>query len=576
MDNILFLAFRRMRQPLLLLVLTHALATFGLTLIPGQDAAGNLWYMDFFHAFYFVSYMSTTIGFGEIPYEFTDAQRLWVTFSLYATVVVWFYAIGKLLSLVQDRAFRQVLTERRFARRVRRQQQPFYIICGYGETGSALVRSLTDRHQSVVTIDTDQERIDALELENLRQYVPALCGDARRPRHLIEAGLKHPLCKGVVALTNVNEANLKVAISSKLLHPKIKVICRADSHDIEANMRSFGTNYIINPFDTFALHLATALQAPGLYVLQEWLAGNRQQPLQEPVYPPKSGHWIVCGYGRFGRAVYHRLKDEGIDPLVIEAKPGLTGVPEGKYIEGRGTEAITLEEAGIRKAVGLVAGTDDDANNLSIIMTARELSANLFVVARQSNLDNEQIFDAVGADIIMHPSSIIANRIRVLLGTPLLHEFMGLAMYEDDEWACSLVKQIALLVDTQLPAVWELTIDQDSALAVSSAMMQGRVVHLGDLLKDPGDRERTLSCIPLLLSRHGSSVMLPKSDLSIKAGDRLLFCGKQYAADRMRWTLQNYHALAYVITGEAKPQGWVWRLFSRKGGRNNRNSHTAT
>ena len=122
----------------------------------------------------------------------------------------------------------------------------------------------------------------------------------------------------------------------------------------------------------------------------------------------------------------------------------------------------------------------------------------------------------------------------------------------------------------------ELTIDQDSALAVSSAMMQGRVVHLGDLLKDPGDRERTLSCIPLLLSRHGSSVMLPKSDLSIKAGDRLLFCGKQYAADRMRWTLQNYHALAYVITGEAKPQGWVWRFFSRKSGRNIRNSHTAT
>ena len=78
--------------------------------------------MDFFHAFYFVSFMSTTIGFGEIPYEFTDGQRLWVTFSLYASVVVWFYAIGNLLSLVQDRAFRQALIERKFARRIRRQQ----------------------------------------------------------------------------------------------------------------------------------------------------------------------------------------------------------------------------------------------------------------------------------------------------------------------------------------------------------------------------------------------------------------------------------------------------------------------
>lgn len=127
--------------------------------------------------------------------------------------------------------------------------------------------------------------------------------------------------------------------------------------------------------------------------------------------------------------------------MVVEARSGLTGIPEGLYIEGRGTEAITLEEAGIRKAVGLVAGTDDDSNNLSIIMTARELSSNLFVVARQSNQDNKHIFDAVGADIVMHPSSIIANKIRVLLGTPLLHEFMGLAMYEDEDWACNLVKK---------------------------------------------------------------------------------------------------------------------------------------
>ena len=564
MENIFFLAFRRMRQPLILLILTHALATLGLTLIPGQDASGNIWYMDFFHAFYFVSFMSTTIGFGEIPYEFTDGQRLWVTFSLYASVVVWFYAIGNLLSLVQDRAFSQALIERKFARRVRRQQSPFYIICGCGETGGALVRSLTDRHQHVVTIDTNQQRIDALELENMRLYVPAFCGDARRPRHLVEAGLQHPLCKGVVALTNHNKVNLKVAIASKLLHPHIKVICRADSHDIEANMRSFGTNYIINPFDTFALHLATALQAPGLYVLQEWLGGNRQNPLREPVYPPKSGHWIVCGYGRFGRAVYRRLKDEGIDPVVVEARSGLTGIPEGLYIEGRGTEAITLEEAGIRKAVGLVAGTDDDSNNLSIIMTAREISSKLFVVARQSNQDNKHIFDAVGADIVMHPSSIIANKIRVLLGTPLLHEFMGLAMYEDEDWACNLVKKIALLLDSQLPEVWELNIDEASALAVSGALHRGRVVRLVDLIRDPGDRERELHCIPLLLNRHGTSMVLPADDTHIKADDRLLFCGKLNAADRMRWTLQNHHALDYVLTGEAKPQGWIWKLFTGK------------
>ncbi|MBA1331250.1 potassium transporter TrkA, partial [Candidatus Endoriftia persephone str. Guaymas] len=102
--------------------------------------------------------------------------------------------------------------------------------------------------------DIRQERVNLLALENLRQYVPALCGDARLPLHLTEAGLDHPLCSGVVAITNSNEANLKIAITAKLLHPDITVICRADSHDIEANMASFGTDSIIDPFDTFAVH----------------------------------------------------------------------------------------------------------------------------------------------------------------------------------------------------------------------------------------------------------------------------------------------------------------------------------
>ena len=60
--------------------------------------------MGFFDAFYFMSYTATTIGFGELPYPFTDAQRLWVTITIYLTVIGWAYAIGSLLTLLQDRA----------------------------------------------------------------------------------------------------------------------------------------------------------------------------------------------------------------------------------------------------------------------------------------------------------------------------------------------------------------------------------------------------------------------------------------------------------------------------------------
>jgi voltage-gated potassium channel len=563
-ENVVFLILRRMRAPLLALIITYAVAILGLALIPGQDAQGNPWHMSLFHAFYFVSFMSTTIGFGEIPYAFTDAQRLWVTFTIFATVVVWIYSIGTLLTLLQDKTFRRALTELRFARRVRHRREPFFLVCGYGETGSALVRALTERNQHAVAMDIQEDRVNLLKLENLREFVPALTADARRPEHLLEAGLKHPLCSGVVALTNVNETNLKIAIAAKLLHPEVKVICRADSKDVEDNMASFGTDHIIDPFDTFAVYLATALQAPCLTLMHEWLTGLGGETLKDPIYPPPTGLWILCGYGRFGKAVHRHLRDQGVELIVVEAESASTGAPVSGIVRGRGTEAETLEQAQIGRAVGLVAGTDDDANNLSIVMTARQLNRELFVVARENHLENHELFEAVGANIIMHPSSIIADRVRVLLGTPMLSQFEYYARYQDDGWACALVSRIAAVVDDRVPEVWEVCIDDEHAHALCAGARRGVAVTLGDLLRDPRDRDAKLPAIALILARKRESEMLPRDGTSVRLGDRFLFCGRASAPSRMSWTLQNAHALDYVLTGSSRPEGIVWRWLARR------------
>ena len=562
MNNIVFLIFRRMRAPLLSLIVTYTLAVLGLTLIPGTDGAGNPWRMDLFHAFYFVSFMSTTIGFGEIPHEFNDAQRLWVMFTIYATVVVWIYSIGTLIALLQDPTFRQALTESRFARRIRRLREEFYLVCGYGETGSALVAALTDRNQHAVVIDVDCERINMLQMENLRQYVPGLCADAARPLHLLEAGLEHPLCAGVVALTNVNDVNLQVAITSKLLHKEVKVICRADSREVEANMDSFGTDHIIDPFDTFATHLATALQAPSLYLLYQWLTGVLHESLPEPLYPPKDGHWVLCGYGRFGKAIHERLQEEELKTVIVEAKPGLTGAPDGTVV-GPGTEAETLLQAGIEEAVGLVAGTDHDVNNLSIIMTARELNPKLFVILRQNLKSNDAITRAVQADMVMHPSSIIANKIRVLLARPLLSKFLHLALFQDDDWACQLLSRIIGIVDVEVPHTWEVEIGPEEAGAVADALAAGKTLTIAHLLAHPRNRESRLACIPLLLYRRGSRDLLPAEDEELHPGDRILFCGRHSAQSHMEWTLLNEHALVYVLTGGSVSKGWIWRQLEK-------------
>ena len=231
MHNIIFLVLRRMRLPLIVLVCTYAFSVLGFVLITGMDDQGNPWRMGFFHAFYFVSYMGSTIGFGELPYPFTDGQRLWTTFTIYASVISWLYAIGSMLSLIQEPAFRQAFTRNAFTRSVRRISEPFYLVCGYGDSGSLLVKALADKGLRSTVVDIDQERINGLELADMGLYVPGLSANAADTSTLLDAGLKHRHCIGVVALTNEDHVNLKVAITSRLLNPEINVFCRAESPD---------------------------------------------------------------------------------------------------------------------------------------------------------------------------------------------------------------------------------------------------------------------------------------------------------------------------------------------------------
>lgn len=555
------LVLRRMRVPLLVLIAAYAVSILGLVLMPGADDQGRPWRMGFFEAFYFVSYMATTIGFGEIPHQFSSAQRLWTTGSIYLTVVAWFFALGNILTLVQDAGFRHALTESRFARSVRRLRDPFYLVCGYGDTGSLLVRALSERGLQTVVLDIKAERISALRLDDLRLYVPGLVADASIPQHLAEAGLQHPRCIGVVALTDRDEVNLQVAITAKLLNPKLEVICRAETHEVAANMASFGTEHVINPFDAFAARLAIALHSPAVHVLYEWLTGVPGNALSPVVYPPH-GTWILCGYGRFGKAVRRYLDYEGLKTIVIEARPEQADCAD--CIVGRGTEAVTLREACIDEAVGIVAGTDDDANNLSILMTARQLNANMFFVARQNKRANQAIFAAARADLVIHRSEIIAREVMARITTCLMPRFLRLARHQKNEWAAELMDRLSATVGPVVPDIWAVEISWDRAPGLMQGLDQGIDIRLHHLSQDSRDRTQQLPCLALLLTRDGEDKLLPAEDTALRSDDVLLFCGRGGVASRMAWVAENLNAITYVVTGDERPSGYVWRVLSRR------------
>jgi len=562
-----FLILRRMRAPLLFLIGAYAVAVGGLVLMPGPDVEGVPRHMSFFHAFYVISYTATTIGFGEVPYPFSDAQRMWTILSIYLTVVAWLNGIGTIIGLLQDPAYRQARTSQHFARDVRRLRDRFYLVCGFGDTGSLLVRALTDRGKRAVAIDLDPQRINFLAVQDYDSYVPGLCGDAAVPDNLIAGGLRSRRCTAVVALTNDDQVNLTIAIAGKLLHPQMQVISRASTLDAAINMASFDTDYIINPFQSFADHLALALRAPSVWLLHEWLTGVPNTTLTEPRYPPH-GTWIVCGYGRFGKAIVRQLRREGVSVVIVEADPARTGCES--CVQGRGTEEETLAEAGVFAAAGIVAGTDNDANNLSIVMTARAMNPNLFVVIRQNRHANDALFQAAGADLVMHVSEILVHEIIALITAPSLSRFLARTRKQGKAWTNELVSRISAVTEELVPEIWEIRVGDRQARAVTRALAAGKLVSVGDLLKDRHDRTQVLPCIPLMLSRADHAQLLPSELARVEIGDHLLFCGKTTAASAMDWTLQNEKVLHYVLTGREMPETWIWQWIDRRLARHGR------
>ena len=558
MNSAFFLVLRRMRAPIIVLIVIYAISVVGLTLIPGIDADGRMSApLSFFHAFYFISYTATTIGFGELPGAFSDAQRLWVTICIYLTVVGWSYSVVTLIALLQDKGFQNTLTTNRFVRRVLRLKAPFYLVCGCGETGNLIARTFDRIEQAFVVLEKDELRVEELDLQDFKTDTPALAADASVPDNLLLAGLKHPKCRGVLAVTNDEQANLAIAIAVRLLNPNVPVIARARSAAVTANMASFGTDHIINPFERFADHLALAVASPERFCLIELLTSLPESPIPEPHRPPR-GHWILCGYGSFGRAVADRLRDTGITLTIIDP----AAKDAGQQFMGDGTEAITLRQAGIDQATGIVAGTDNDINNLSIAVTARELKPELFVVTRQNQAANSPLFTAFGADFTVLPSRIVAQETIAILTAPLLARFLE-HVHKLDETQCrQLVERLQAECGDLTPAVWDIRLDGEEAPAITQALINSRPIQLGEIMRDGADRSCRLPIVPLLVERDADSLLLPNETLVLQAGDRLLFASTLAARRDLELSLNNANELDFVLTGHENSGSLLGRLLA--------------
>lgn len=557
MSSLFYLILRRMRLPLIVVVVVYTICTCVLAVIPGVDAAGQRTPgMGIFTAFYVISYTGSTIGFGEIPGAYSPAQRLWMIVTIYATVIGWTYTIVNVLALLNEAGFQQALRAARFGRQIRALREPFYIVCGYGETGRLVCRGLDRLSLRFVIVERDPARLDEARLDDYHNVPPKCEADAGQPTTLQAAGIGSPHCRGVMALAVDDETNQAIAVSCRLLRPDLPVLARIRDPECDTHLGVFGGDIVVNPFERFARHLSSALVAPEHFRLREILTGVPDEPIPEVHRPPR-GHWIMCGYGRFGHAIVTELREADQTVSVVD----VAHFDEGNVdVRGRGTEPGTLLEAGIERAVGIVIGNHGDQRNLAIGVHARDFVPSIYTVVRQNQSASAPLFERFDADLVMEPSRLVAQEFLAVITTPLLARFLERLPWHTEADCAALSKRLERLSPRRIPEIWSVTIDVQEAPALVRALDAGAPVTVGCLRTDPVRRDGPLlRALPLLMTRGDDVVERPDDKEPIGVGDRVLFAGHASAIRRQELTLVNENVLEFVLTGEDHGTGWLWQ-----------------
>ncbi len=558
MNTALFIALRRLRLPIIAVILSYAISVTGLVLIPAADFSGQPVAMSWFHAFYFMSYTATTIGFGEIPYPFTNAQRMWVTFCIYLSVTVWAWQLAAIIALAQDRTFLQAMKRGNFSRQVNRIREPFWLMCGYGQTGVLLCEKLGRSGQRMVVLEKREQEIFELELHDHGLSVPALTADARDAEVLMMAGLSHPQLAGVLALTSDDATNLGIAAAARVLNPYVPVYCRSETPSVAESALAFGTDMLINPFKAFTDELSLLLANPEAHTLFTRLTPTHGTGRLSD-RPCPEGQWIICGYGRFGRFVVDTLSETGrpctpIDPTLLNLS--------AKDIDGVWQDELDeLRSAHLPYAAGIVIGTSDDTRNLALVALARQINPDIYVILRQNDDHSALLFQALKPDMLMVPSVMVARQCLAAMTStmlPRMQEHLGRMLPET-------VHRLLEHLPHEDTQVWEVRMNFDEAPAVFTLLGQQREISLGQLLRDNRERDWRLELHVVALLRGGQFIAGPDEEtLILKPHDRLLMAGVPSTQYRLALTLRDEQVLTYVLDGVDRPSGSIWRWWAAR------------
>ena len=147
-------------------------------------------------------------------------------------------------------------------------------------------------------------------------------------------------------------------------------------------------------------------------------------------------HYIVCGFGRIGKVISKILHENNRPFMIIENNPEeIAAIKELGYLvlEGDSTNDDMLNKAHIMDAKSLIAVTSSDADNVYIILSARGLKSEIYILARSSGKKGaETKLLRAGANKVFSPYEIGARRMAQSLLRPTVIDFIDLAVHEGE------------------------------------------------------------------------------------------------------------------------------------------------
>jgi Trk K+ transport system NAD-binding subunit len=550
-ESSIWLFLRKMRTPLIVLNLAHAIPVILLTLVPGTGDHGQPVHLSFFDAMYIVAYTATTIGFGEIPYAFSYPQRIVVFLTIYATVPAWIYALGSIIALFQEKSFIYAIKMNTFRRKVRHLGQDFIVICGYTDAGKLLIDKLNeDNLYRIVVIDKSIDKIEALQSEIYMPSIPAIVADASMTDVLKSSGVLSPNCKFLVSLFDDDQLNLKISVRARILNENLQIISRSGVKHGGENLTNIGVDHVIDIFSIIARRIDFALKSPYLFNLLNWVQGGNLHVSKSDILP--TGKYIVCSRGRFGKTIQNTLDKNNIDYTYLDINKEIH--------EKVSSDQDFFLAAGISEASCIIAGTNDDAINLSIIATARALNPTIFAIVRENEIEERSLFSHLRVDKIFVLDQIAALDGYNYIDRPMTLQFIEEVSLFDKEKSAEILLMITDKVNKR-PALLEMSINQHQMYALSK-FIQHTPVTIGQLINNPYRDGEDLEIVILAVKRHnGDFILLPEETTELHEGDHLLFASTRPSLDRLKTIVNHYYELYYVIHGKEEQR---FTLFGKK------------